>query len=50
MYKTREDVNEMIETYYYVCRKLEDFGSWIVNTLSVPAPGEVYFPQDEVIE
>ena len=41
MYKTREDVEAMIELVEYLKIKCGDFCMWVVNSLSIPQPGVV---------
>ena len=42
MYKTREEVEAMIEIVEYVKLSLEKFGLWIVYSLSTPKPGVLH--------
>ena len=42
MYKTREDVEAMIEIIGCVKVWLRDFGFWIVSSLSIPQPGVLH--------
>ena len=42
MYKTREDVEAMIEMIELIKFKLRQFGFWIVKSVSIPTPGKIH--------
>lgn len=42
MIKTREDVEQMMETIYFVSDSVKSFCFWIINAMSVPEPGVVH--------
>ena len=41
MYKTREDVEAMIDLIELIKISLVSFGFWIIDSLSIPSPGVV---------
>jgi hypothetical protein len=50
MYKTKEDVEAMIEIIECTKLSLRRFGMWIVSSLSSPAPGVIYTETKEAAD
>lgn len=48
MYKSREDVKEMIDMINVASFKFKSFLFWIVDSLSIPSSGEVHESDDNV--
>jgi hypothetical protein len=46
MYKSREDIEEMIDMINVASFKFKSFLFWIIDSLSVPSPGEVHESDD----
>ena len=46
MYKSREDVKEMIDMINVASFKFKSFLFWIVDSLSIPSSGEVHESDD----
>ncbi len=42
MIKTPEDVNTMIDIIEHVKISLQNFGFWVLRSLSTPVPGVIY--------
>ena len=45
MYKTKEDVEAMIEIVEYVKLSCRRFGFWVLSSLSTPRAGVLYFEE-----
>lgn len=45
MYKTREDIEQMIIFGEWINLKLRQFGMWVLTSVSSPTPGVVFTEQ-----
>lgn len=47
MYKTREDIEAMIEIIEMTKSMLHNFCFWVLDSLSTPTPGVIHFEKQE---